>query len=117
REALAARFFAAAREGDLDGLVELLAEDAVMYGDGGGKAAARPTPLQGGAKVARFVLGLMRLGARRDLRIEPAVVNGQPGAIARGPDGAAVGVLSLDFAGGRLRAIRSVVNPDKLGHV
>src|SRR4051794_6520825 len=64
REALASRFFDAVRDGDLDGLVTMLAEDAVMTGDGGGKAAARTTPLHGGQKVARFLLGLMRLGAK-----------------------------------------------------
>src|SRR5215208_470650 len=56
REALAARFFDAVRDGDLDGLVTMLAEDAVMTGDGGGKAQARSTPLVGGEKVARFLL-------------------------------------------------------------
>src|SRR5215210_858492 len=64
REALAGRFFAAVRDGDLEGLVALLAEDAVATGDGGGKAAARKTPLHGGAKIARFMLGLMRLAER-----------------------------------------------------
>src|SRR5919107_5261817 len=55
RDALAAKFFGAIREGDLDGLVSLLAEDAVMTGDGGGKGQARLTPLHGGMKVARFL--------------------------------------------------------------
>jgi RNA polymerase sigma-70 factor (ECF subfamily) len=117
REALAARFFDAAREGDLDGLVSLLADDAVMTGDGGGKAAARPTPLHGGAKVARFLLGLMRLAERDRLRLAPAEINGQPGAIAYGPDGAVVAAMSIDVAEGKIVAIHSVANPDKLGHL
>src|SRR5215210_3880591 len=48
RQALAERFFAAIRDGDLDGLIALLTEDATATGDGGGKAPARPTPLHGG---------------------------------------------------------------------
>src|SRR5215204_5838666 len=65
REARAARFFAAIRDGDLEGLVALLAEDAIATGDGGGKAAARSTPLHGAEKIARFMLGLARLAERR----------------------------------------------------
>src|SRR4051812_26463881 len=70
REALAARFFAAVREGEVDQLVALLAEDAVMTGDGGGKAAALKAPLHGGEKVARFLLGLMRIATKRDMTFE-----------------------------------------------
>jgi RNA polymerase sigma-70 factor (ECF subfamily) len=117
QEQLAARFLGAARDGDLDALVELLAEDAVIYGDGGGKAPARGTPLHGGAKIARFMLGLGRFAQRTGQRLEPAVVNGAPGAIARGPDGSIVGVLALDIVDGRIAGIFSVVNPEKLAHL
>jgi len=116
REALAARFFEAVRDGDLDGLVTLLAEDAVITGDGGGKAPARATPLQGGEKVARFLLGLKRLGDRRDYTYEPLELNGQPGMLVR-EAGAVVATMVLDVAGGRITAVRSVVNPDKLRHL
>src|SRR5215210_3509339 len=116
RDALAARFFDAVREGDLDGLVSLLAEDAVATGDGGGKAAARRTPLHGGEKVARFLLGLMRLAERRAYVFEFAEVNGQPGALIR-EDGVVAGVMTIDVVDGRVAAIRSVVNPDKLRHL
>jgi RNA polymerase sigma-70 factor (ECF subfamily) len=116
REALAARFFEAVREGDLDGLVSLLAEDAVATGDGGGKGEARATPLVGGAKVARFLLGLMRLAERRAYEFEFAEVNGQPGALIR-EDGVVAGVMTIDVVDGRVAAIRSVVNPDKLRHL
>src|SRR5829696_7926136 len=89
RDALAGRFFDAVREGDLDGLVSLLAEDAVAIGDGGGKAAARKTPLRGGEKVARFMLGLMRLAERRDYTFESTGPKGPRGPIARGAGWAA----------------------------
>jgi RNA polymerase sigma-70 factor, ECF subfamily len=116
RERLAARFFEAIREGDLDGLVSLLAEDAVAVGDGGGKAAARATPLEGGEKVARFMLGLMRLADRRAYTFEFTELNGEPGAIIR-QDGAVAGTMVLEVSGDRITAIRSVVNPDKLRHL
>ena len=95
----------------------MLAEDATIYGDGGGKAAARATPLTGAEKIARFMVGLTRIAERDRLRLEPAVVNGQPGVIARGPDGVATAAMSVDVEGGVITAIRSVVNPDKLTHL
>src|SRR5215211_6047977 len=116
REQLAARFFEAIREGDLDGLVSLLAEDAVATGDGGGKAAARPTPLRGGEKVARFMLGLMRLAERHAYTFEFLELNGEPGALIR-EDGEVAGTMIIEVSGDRITAVRSVVNPDKLRHL
>jgi RNA polymerase sigma-70 factor (ECF subfamily) len=116
RELLAARFFEAIREGDLDGLVSLLAEDAVATGDGGGKAAARKTPLHGGAKIARFMLGLMRVAERDHYVFDFCEVNGRPGALIR-QDGKVVSALSLEIADGRVTEFLSVANPDKLHHL
>lgn len=116
REALAARFFEAIREGDLDGLVTLLAEDAVATGDGGGKGQARRTPLRGGEKVARFLLGLMRLAGRRDYAFEFTELNGDPGVIFR-EGGEVIGTMIVEVTGDRITATRSVVNPDKLRHL
>jgi len=116
REALAARFFEAIREGDLDGLVSLLAEDAVATGDGGGKAAARKTPLHGGAKIARFMLGLMRLAERDHYEFDFREVNGRPGALIR-QDGRVISALSLEIADGKVTEFLSVANPDKLHHL
>jgi len=116
REALATRFFEAIREGDLDGLVSLLAEDAVATGDGGGKAAARKTPLHGGAKIARFMLGLMRLAERDAYEFDFCEVNGRPGALIR-QDGRVISALSLEIADGKVTEFLSVANPDKLHHL
>ena len=116
REALAGRFFAAINDGDLDGLVTLLAEDAVMTGDGGGKAAARPTPLHGGSKVARFLLGLARFGERHEYTFSFAEINGQPGMLAFERD-QVVAAMTIDIVDGRVTAIHSQANPDKLAHL
>src|SRR3954452_11012089 len=55
RRTLAARFLAAAREGDLDGLVALLAPNAVLVGDGGGRARSIPHPMVGAQAIARAI--------------------------------------------------------------
>jgi len=117
REELARRFLAAVEEGDTDGLVGLLAADVVMYGDGGGKAPAAGEPIHGAVRVARFLLGLARQAARGGVRLRPADVNGQPGAIAYDPDDNLVSVLALDIADGLVQTVHSIVNPDKLRHL
>jgi RNA polymerase sigma-70 factor (ECF subfamily) len=117
RAALAERFFAAAEEGDMDGLVSMLAADATMSGDGGGKATAAAAPVVGAERVARFIAGLARTGARRGVESRPALVNGQPGLAAYDSDGLLISVLSLEISEGAVQAIHSVVNPDKLGHL
>lgn len=117
REEVVARFFAAAQEGDSGALLELLAADVVMYGDGGGKAPALGSPLHGAEPVARMLIGLFRTGAGIGARLEPAWVNGQPGARFLAPDGALINVVALDVLDGQVQAVRSVVNPDKLGHL
>ena len=117
RDELARRFFAAAREGDADALLELLSADTVLYGDGGGRAPAAREPVHGRERVARVVLGLARTAAMVGVRHELVTVNGQPGARFTAPDGALVNVVALDIAEGQVQAVRSVVNPDKLRHL
>jgi RNA polymerase sigma-70 factor (ECF subfamily) len=117
RDALAERFFAAAREGDTEGLVALLAGDVVFYGDGGGKAPAAARPIHGPEQVGRFLANLGRLARRRGFELRTAEVNGQPGALALDAEGRVISVMTIDIADGRVQAIRSVVNPEKLGHL
>jgi len=95
RDELAGRFWAAAEDGDTEGLVKLLADDVVFYGDGGGKGPAIAKPLYGRERVLKFVFGLMRLVGRMGVTFEPSQVNGEPGVIARAPDGSIVSVLSM----------------------
>jgi sigma-70-like protein len=118
REALAQRFFAAATDGDLHALEELLAHDVMLHGDGGGKAPALAHPVHGRAKVARTLLAWFRATARiGGATLRSAEVNGQPGALVLDPEGRLVNVLALDVADGQIQAIRSIVNPDKLRHL
>jgi RNA polymerase sigma-70 factor, ECF subfamily len=114
KDELAERFFAAVGEGDLDGLVELLAADVVMTADGGGKAPAIRQPIQGSERVARLLVDLARWLRGVEVQIRPAEINGQPGAIASDKEGRILSVFSLDIADGRVQTIRGILNPDKL---
>lgn len=117
RDELARRFFAACETGDLAALEELLAEDVVFYGDGGGKGPAVKRPVEGREQVARFVLGIVRQAVRTQVRIEPAAVNGEPGACLVDVDGTVLAVLSLEIGAGGVHALRNQLNPDKLAHL
>ena len=117
RDELASRFFDALREGDVASLQDLLAADVSMAGDGGGKAPQLARAVVGADNVARLLASVFPWMARIDVTIEPHEINGQPGAIFRDREGGVVNVMVLDVLDGRIRAIRSVINPDKLGHV
>jgi RNA polymerase sigma-70 factor (ECF subfamily) len=86
RDALLERFLAAAEEGSLEALEEMLAKDAVLYADSGGKARAPQQPLFGAALIARFMAAVAQVGPdSRELESRPVRVNGQPGRLVRGP--------------------------------
>jgi RNA polymerase sigma-70 factor (ECF subfamily) len=118
RDQLARSFFGAVTNGDLQTLEELLADDVVFHGDGGGQVRAITRPLQGRTKVARFLLAGMRSAQRSGgLFPHPVEVNGQPGAMVYDALGTLVGVMVLDVADGRIQAVHAIVNPDKLRHL
>jgi RNA polymerase sigma-70 factor (ECF subfamily) len=118
RDALAGRFFAAAEEGDLAGLEALLAHDVELHGDGGGKAPALARSISGRSRVARTLLAWMRAGARiPGAAMRQVEVNGQPGALMLDGEGRVISVMALDVDEGEVAAVRSIVNPDKLGHL
>jgi len=117
RDEIARRFVAAWEEGDTGGLVELLAADATVYGDGGGKAPAAPRPLVGAERVAKALIGWGRQARERGITHRPALVNGEPGLVFHDPDGRVRWVAALEIMDGLVVAVRSILNPDKLAHV
>jgi RNA polymerase sigma-70 factor (ECF subfamily) len=118
RERLADRFVAALTEGDLDGLMDVLAADVVVTGDAGGMRPSWPREITGRDKVLRLLAGLAeQMRQVGGVRIERAEVNGQPGALVRDAEGLLVNVFSFDIVDGSLHAIRSVISRDKLGHL
>jgi RNA polymerase sigma-70 factor (ECF subfamily) len=117
REELAARFLSAVGDGDMDGLVEMLAADAVVYGDSGGISPSWPRPIVGRDRVIRLLLAVAEQARQLGLVIRPAGINGQPGALLLDPGGALVSVMVLDIADGQVQTVRSIINPDKLRHL
>jgi RNA polymerase sigma-70 factor (TIGR02957 family) len=117
RDEVARRFFAAVAGGDMAGLLELLAPDVVVVGDGGGKSWATAKPMYGQLRVARFMLGTMRRAQKMGAYAELAWVNGQPGAVSYDAEGRVINVFAFDIADGVVQVIRSVLNPDKLHHL
>jgi ketosteroid isomerase-like protein len=115
--ALALRFLEAAREGDMDRLVAMLAPDAVLVGDGGGKARSIGVPMVGAAQVGRALATFSRMGEEWGVTLRPAVVNGGPGFRSFDREGRLVNVVGLDVQGGAIARVHSMLNPDKLGHL
>ncbi len=118
RDELASRFFAATEEGDVKALEELLAEDVVLRGDGGGKAPALAHAVHGRERAAR-TLGAWRKAGERfgGFELVPVELNGQPGAITTTPDGQVISVIVLEVAEGKVQTVSGIVNPDKLHHL
>ncbi len=110
-------FLKATGSGDIDGLVALLAEDAVMRTDGGGKAFAVPNLVQGPSNIARaIILGRDKFRPKGEVEYRVALVNGAPGIVSyfqRRPSF----VFTLDTDGGRISSIYFITNPDKLAHI
>jgi RNA polymerase sigma-70 factor (ECF subfamily) len=117
REQLAERFFDALREGDVDSLRELLAADVQLVGDAGGKAPSLANTVAGGDKVARVLASAFPMFLQLGVQVEAHEINRQPGAILRDRDGKVILAWTLDILDGQIQAIRSVSNPDKLGHL
>ena len=117
REELAERFFDAFREGDVNGLRELLAADVQMVADSGGKAPQWGKGIFGAENVAQVLAAIVAPFVRIGGVVERREVNGQPGAIFRDRGGKVVNTLTLDILDRQIQTIRAVVNPDKLGHL
>jgi RNA polymerase sigma-70 factor (ECF subfamily) len=118
REQLARSFLAAVTNGDLQAIEDLLAEDVVFHGDGGGQVRATQRPIHGRTKVARALLsGVRAAEASGGLFPRYVQVNGQPGAMVYDDTSTLIAVLEFDVADGHIQTLRAIVNPDKLRHL
>jgi RNA polymerase sigma-70 factor, ECF subfamily len=104
---------AAVTSGDVERVLSLLAEDAVLISDGGPQAYAARRPVVGRERVARLLVNISRRVATVDLAVESAVVNGEPGVVVS-DGGRWVLTLTAHVHDGAITALYSVVNPDKL---
>lgn len=116
QERLLSRFVQATSTGDYAALVEVLADDAALYSDHGGKAPAAQRTILGADKVARFFIGVTRRFPPADPSIRLVSLNGRPGAIAfSGSDPHSA--FSFECVDGKIARIFVVRNPDKLRHL
>ncbi len=110
--ALLRSFTEAARGGDQARLVSLLAADAVLHGDGGGKAVATKRPVVGSAAVAQFIIAVTRT-VPAEATLDETELNGAPGLVVRAGGRPLVAIL-IDTDGERIRSVYAIANPDKL---
>jgi RNA polymerase sigma-70 factor (ECF subfamily) len=113
---LVSAFITASRSGDLATLTRLLASDARLVTDGGGKVAAALNVLEGSGRVAAFLVGAVRKGWTDDLRVEFDTINGLPGVIVSGAHGV-IQTTAVELDGDVIKTIYVVRNPDKLRHL
>ena len=114
---MATAFREAAESGDAQALARLLAEDAVLYTDGGGKRAAAFNPIHGADKILRFIAGVSRKNlALQTMHVRAATINGLAGFVMREANGS-ISTMAFECCAGRIAAIYVVRNPDKLRHV
>jgi len=102
-------FLAAARSGDLDALLAVLAPDVVRRADRAALAPDRATVVRGADAVAREML----VFGRRSRFAEPALVNGRIGAVVA-PNGRLVAALAITVEGGRVSEYEMIADPVRL---
>lgn len=112
RRDLTERFLAASVEGDLEGLMSLLAPDVRLVGDSGGRAKAPVRVLETADKVGRFLIGVAGQGLP-DVSFRFLEVNGGPALLVLSGDKPDT-VLQLDVADGHVQCVYIMRNPEKL---
>lgn len=112
REELAARFFEAMREGDVDALLELLAADVRVVGDGG-----RAQGVFGAERAARHLAVIVPALIGLGVTFERHELDGRPGAVVRDRLGRVLNTWTLDVLEGRIQTVRAVSDPGGLRHV
>jgi RNA polymerase sigma-70 factor (ECF subfamily) len=113
---LLSAFMSASRSGDIAALTRLLASDARVVTDGGGKLPAALNVIEGADRVAAFLAGAVRKGWTDEMTVRFDTVNGLPGLIVNGPRGL-VQTNAFEIEGNVVKAIYVVRNPDKLRHL
>lgn len=109
---ITARFFAAASTGDLEALLEMLTEDVEWTADSDGKVSAARRPVVGADKVARVIIGLVRVAGETG-RVEPAMYNNAP-ALKLYMGDSFEGIITVEITDGRISHFYAMRNPDKL---
>ncbi|MBN9684912.1 sigma-70 family RNA polymerase sigma factor [Corallococcus sp. NCSPR001] len=111
---LASAFHAASRSGDMQALQALLAQDAIMYADGGGKVKAVLNPIYGREKLLRFFEGVRRVPAVGSAQlVHEGSIDGLPAYVTMEQDGQ-LQTTAFAIEDGRIVAIYVTRNPDKL---
>jgi RNA polymerase sigma-70 factor, ECF subfamily len=114
RQRLAAAFLAAAGAGDMDGLRELLAADAIMYTDGGGVVTAARKPIYGADKISRFMVRVQRKDDfPADPVFTPVLVNGDPGVLMESAAEGFVSIAAIEVGNGAIQTVRFFNNPER----
>ncbi|HEV2356037.1 MAG TPA: RNA polymerase sigma-70 factor [bacterium] len=109
------QFMRAARTGDLDGLMTMLADEVTVWADGGGKVpGAALRPVHGRLNAARFLIGVTARFAPADARYAVANVNGKPTLLVQRAGGTPFAVVSIEVDHDRIRTVWAIGNPDKL---
>jgi RNA polymerase sigma-70 factor, ECF subfamily len=108
-------FLRASSSGDVNAFVKLLAEDAVLYSDGGGKVYAAIHPVVSRDRVLAFLFGIANkaVSAQAEIRMTPVRMNGELG-IAIEVSGEPFTFMAFRISGGQIRDIYILRNPDKL---
>jgi RNA polymerase sigma-70 factor, ECF subfamily len=106
-----ASMLAATTAGDVDGLVRLLAEDAVLVSDGGSLRRAARHPIKGRDRLARF---MANIGKRYShATIEPVTLNGELGMVIY-DEGERLAAMSFEVADGLVCEVHVIVAENKL---
>ena len=110
------QFDRAVKTGEIEDLMNLLANDVVLVTDGGGKARALPKPMCGAEAIARLFISATRKFGGGTQEIKKATVNGLPGLVHFDGDHAQR-VMAFGIHDGRIHALFVITNPDKLRHL
>ncbi|HEX2620170.1 MAG TPA: RNA polymerase sigma-70 factor [Phototrophicaceae bacterium] len=114
-QAFLGKFLSAVTDGDVDGLVSLLAEDVSSWADGGGKVSAAISPVIGRDRVIKIIIGLRRFYTP-EMTTEITLINGCPGVVIR-EHGEIRAVYIFELDNGVLQYMRVILNPDKLQYL